>query len=163
MKNFAVLLILFFLTACPQKQQKNYNTAIPRMVSLKYGVINARSGPAGHYPVEWVYKQKNAPVEIVLEYGDWVKIKDWEDSEAWIHKNKFINSRWVKIIQKGITNIYAKPDSGSEVIAKAEDQVIGKVEKCPKHKNFCLVKFSEIKGWIKRDSVYGIYPDETID
>ena len=42
--------------------------AIPRMVSLRSNLINARSGPGARYPIEWVYRQKTAPVEITAEF-----------------------------------------------------------------------------------------------
>ncbi|MEI3544712.1 MAG: hypothetical protein V8R23_00280 [Alphaproteobacteria bacterium] len=42
--------------------------ALPRMVSLRSNLINARSGPGARYPIEWVYMQKGAPVEIVAEF-----------------------------------------------------------------------------------------------
>ena len=29
--------------------------ALPRMVSLRSNLINARSGPGARYPIEWVY------------------------------------------------------------------------------------------------------------
>ena len=38
---------------------------IPRFVSLRSNHINARSGPGARYPIEWVYMQKSAPVEII--------------------------------------------------------------------------------------------------
>ena len=41
--------------------------ALPRMVSLRSNLINARSGPGARYPIEWVYMQKGAPVEIVAD------------------------------------------------------------------------------------------------
>ena len=57
--------------------------ALPRMVSLRSNLINARSGPGARYPIEWVYMQKGAPVEIVAEFELWRKIKDWQGSESW--------------------------------------------------------------------------------
>ena len=45
--------------------------AIPRMVSLRSNLITARSGPGARYPIEWVYRQKTAPVEITAEFELW--------------------------------------------------------------------------------------------
>ena len=42
--------------------------ALPRFASLRSNYINARSGPGARYPIEWVYMQKNAPVEIRAEF-----------------------------------------------------------------------------------------------
>ena len=45
--------------------ESGFGRALPRMASLRSKLVNARSGPVSRYPIEWVYKQKNAlPVEI---------------------------------------------------------------------------------------------------
>lgn len=44
---------------------------LPRFVSLRSNQINARSGPGARYPIEWVYMQKGAPVEIIAEFEIW--------------------------------------------------------------------------------------------
>ena len=54
---------------------------IPRFVSLRSNHINARSGPGARYPIEWVYMQKSAPVEIIAEFELWRKIKDWQGKD----------------------------------------------------------------------------------
>lgn len=53
--------------AAPQEESES-GLALPRFVSLRSNHINARSGPGARYPIEWVYMQKNAPVEIVAEF-----------------------------------------------------------------------------------------------
>ena len=63
----------------------------------------------------------------------------------------------------GVANIYAKPEADSKIVAKVENEVIGRVEKCPVQKDFCLVKFSTIEGWVNRADFYGVYPNEIID
>ena len=70
--------------------------ALPRMVSLRSNLINARSGPGARYPIEWVYMQKGAPVEIVAEFELWRKIKDWQGSESWVHKSMLSGRRSIK-------------------------------------------------------------------
>lgn len=114
-------------------------------------------------PIEWVYKQKNAPVEIIAEFDLWRQIRDWEGSETWVYKPMLSSQRWIKMTNKGTSSIYAKPEHDAKVIAKVEDQVIGKVEKCPEDKDFCLIKFASIEGWVQRGDFFGVYPGETIN
>ena len=135
---------------------------LPRMVSLRSNLINARTGPGARYPIEWVYMQKGAPVEIVAEYEMWRKIKDWEGSTTWVHKTMLSGNRAVKVVSPGENNIYAKPDPKSKIIAKVEDQVIGEIDKCPSNEDFCLINFSGVKGWILRSHLFGVYPKENI-
>ncbi len=162
----AVALLLFsFGNASAQNLIDDGETglALPRFASLRSNHINARSGPGARYPIEWVYMQKSAPVEIIAEFELWRKIKDWQGSESWVHKSMLTGKRFVKVITPGENNIYAKDDYNAKVIAKVEDEVVGEIKKCPVNTNFCLVQFDSIDGWMPRQNLYGIYPDEIID
>lgn len=136
---------------------------IPRFVSLRSNHINARSGPGARYPIEWVYMQKSAPIEIIAEFELWRKIKDWQGSESWVHKSMLSGKRSVKVITPGENNVYAKDDFKAKIIAKVEDEVVGEIEKCPVNNSFCKIKFASITGWVPRQNLYGIYPEEIID
>ena len=136
---------------------------LPRFVSLRSNHINARSGPGARYPIEWVYMQKSAPVEIIAEFELWRKIKDWQGSESWVHKSMLSGKRSVKVITPGENNVYAKDDFKAKIIAKVEDEVVGEIEKCPVNNSFCKIKFASITGWVPRQNLYGIYPEEIID
>ncbi len=136
---------------------------LPRMVSLRSDLINGRSGPDTKYPIEWIYKQKGMPVEIINEFGLWRQIKDWEGSECWVHKSMLTGRRFVKVTNLGENNIYNSDDYGSKVIAKVEDGVVGEVKECKKGNNFCLIKFGTIEGWVPKNILFGIYKDENIN
>ncbi len=145
-----------------EEDESESGLAIPRMVSLRSSLINVRSGPGSRYPIEWVYKQKGAPVEIIAEFELWRKIRDWEGSETWVHKAMLSGRRFIKVINPGENNIYAKPESDSRVIAKVEDGVVGEIDKCPTPDGMCLIKFDTVKGWMPRSGLFGIYKNEVI-
>lgn len=136
---------------------------LPRMVSLRSDLINGRSGPDTKYPIEWIYKQKGMPVEIINEFGLWRQIKDWEGSECWVHKSMLTGRRFVKVTNLGENNIYNSDNYGSKVIAKVEDGVVGEVKECKKGNDFCLIKFGTIEGWVPKNILFGIYKDENIN
>lgn len=135
---------------------------LPRMVSLRSNHINARSGPGARYPIEWVYMQKGAPVEIIAEFELWRKIRDWEGSESWVHKSMLSGKRSVKVVAKGENNLYDKADYNSRVVARVEDEVIGEVVKCPSGVEMCFIKFPVIDGWITKKALFGVYAKEEI-
>ncbi len=137
--------------------------AVPRMVSLRSNLINARSGPGARYPIEWVYMQKGAPVEIIAEFELWRKIKDWQGSESWVHKSMLSGRRTVKVITPGENNLYEKADYKSQVIAKVEDEVVGEVLKCPADIDFCRVRFDSVEGWLPKSAMFGVYAKEVLD
>lgn len=150
-----------FAQALPEETESGLT--LPRFASLRSSHINARSGPGARYPIEWVYMQKGAPIEIKAEFELWRKIKDWQGSESWVHKSMLAGKRSVKVITPGENNIFSKPDYKSKIMAKAEDEVIGEVTKCPADSSFCLIKFSNIEGWMPKTDLFGIYPNEVID
>ena len=165
MKRFCLILLALVYFVCPafaQEEDGDTGHNLPRMASFRSNHINARSGPGSRYPIEWIYKQKNAPVEIIAEFELWRKIRDWEGSETWVHKAMLSGRRFIKVINPGENNIYAKPESDSRIIAKAEDGVVGEIEKCPTPDGMCLIKFDTIKGWMPRKYLYGIYKNEVI-
>jgi len=166
MKSFFIALLAILLYcgsgfAAPNEESET-GLELPRMVSLRSSLINARSGPGNRYPIEWVYKQRGAPVEIIAEFELWRKIKDWEGSESWVHKAMLTGRRFVRVVNPGENNIYAKPDMASDVIAKAEDGVIGEIDKCPSKDSMCLIKFDSVRGWMPRSVLFGVYADEVI-
>ena len=46
-------------------QRKGSGLPLPRFASLKADEVNVRTGPGPRYPVDWVFKSRNMPVEIV--------------------------------------------------------------------------------------------------
>ena len=168
MKRLLLALFAFGITISVANAQENQDGAetglpIPRFVSLRSNHINARSGPGSRYPIDWVYMQKSAPVEIIAEFELYRKIRDWQGSESWVHKSMLSGKRFVKVVTPGENNIYAKDDYKAKVIAKVEDEVVGEIKKCPAKSNFCLVQFDKIDGWLPRQDLYGIYADEIVD
>lgn len=163
---FAIIIALLlpaFAANAQDTDSSESGLALPRMVSLRSDTINGRSGPDTKYPIEWIYKQKGAPVEIINEFGLWRKIKDWEGSESWVHKSMLTGRRFVRVIVPGENNIYNSDNYQSKVIAKVEDGVIGEIKKCTKGNSFCLIKFGTIEGWVPKNIVFGVYDNENID
>lgn len=168
MKAVCAVLLGLMMSAAPAFAQETADESesglsVPRMVSLRSNLINARSGPGARYPIEWVYMQKGAPVEIIAEFELWRKIKDWQGSESWVHKSMLSGRRTVKVTTPGKNNVYDKPDYQAGVIARVEDEVVGDVKKCSAENGFCLIKFASIEGWIPKNSLFGIYKNENID
>ena len=137
--------------------------ALPRMVSLRSEPVNARSGPGINYPIEWVYQQKGAPLEIIDEFEVWRKVKDWEGAISWVKQSMLTGKRFVKVMTLGENNIYNDDSYKSKVIAKVEDGVIGEVKKCANSSDFCLIKFDTIEGWVPKKILFGIYTHENLD
>lgn len=162
---FIMICLIGALVAVAQENtfKTRNDKALPRFVSLRSDKVYARSGPDVKYPIEWVYTQKSAPVEVISEYNDWRRIKDWQGSESWIKSQMLNKKRYVKVISQGENNLYIKDNFKSKVIARIEDEVVGEIKKCPANNDFCLLKFGNYQGWMPKQNIFGVYPDEIID
>lgn len=163
---FVVLLCMigvFVAVAKDTSSTSKQSDSLPRFASLRDETVNARSGPGTKYPIDWVYKQKSAPVEIIAEFDHWYRIRDWQGSESWVKDMLVTRKRFAKVITPGENNLYAKDNYKSKIIARVEDDVIGEIKKCPADNDFCLISFGKYEGWMSRQNIYGVYDKEIID
>jgi SH3-like domain-containing protein len=132
---------------------------VPRFASLKTDEANLRTGPGERYPIDWVLTKKGLPVEIVSEFDVWRKVHDSEGSEGWVHQRLLAGSRTVLIVGN-IRVLHAEPEASSPAVARAEPGVIARLLEC--RNVWCRVEAQDLKGWLRRSEVWGVYPDEVV-
>jgi SH3-like domain-containing protein len=132
---------------------------IPRYASLRSDEVNLRTGPGERYPIDWVLTKKGLPVEIVAEFDVWRKIHDSEGTEGWVHERLLSDSRTV-ILVGNIRVLHAEPDAAAPAVARAEPGVIASLLECGGP--WCRVEARGIKGWLRRNEVWGVSPDEAV-
>ena len=132
---------------------------LPRFVTLRSNDVNVRVGPGMQYPVEWVYKRKDLPVEVVQEFDTWRKIRDSQGTEGWVAQG-MISGRRGALIQGETRALRASGDPRAAIIARAEPGVIAKLLECPTE--WCRIDVDGTRGWIPRAQIWGVYPQETI-
>lgn len=161
MRRLILSLLLTFIISEAQAAVIELSPAETRFVAMRADKVNARSGPNIRYPIEWIYQQQNYPVEIIAEYEQWRKIRDYDGTVTWVRKNLLTNTRYALITEPGENNIYAKDSINADIIARAENGVVAKIKRC--NQTFCLLNFNnEIEGWMPRNSLYGIKKGEEI-
>lgn len=157
---FSVFCYFYACSTCLAQEQ----LSIPRFVSLKMGEVNLRTGPGSRYPIKFVYKKKHYPMEIVDEHELWRQVREIDGTVGWVHRRMVTGVRYVLL--KTDTTVFKKPDETSKIRANVSKNVLGKIESCPSKKDFCELEFEfedrKIKGWVKRSTLYGIYPNEVI-
>jgi SH3-like domain-containing protein len=141
-------------------QRKGSGLPIPRFASLRSDEVNVRTGPGTRYPIDWVFKRKAMPVEIVAEYENWRKIRDWQGASGWVHQSLLTGKRSFIIASKA-ANLHKTPASSAEVVAKLEPEVMGEIRSCAG--DWCRVKVSGASGWIRRTGLWGVYKSEPIN
>jgi SH3-like domain-containing protein len=132
---------------------------LPRFVTLRADEVNLRTGPGERYPIDWVLVRKGLPVEIVEEFDVWRKIRDSQGSEGWVHQRMLTGARNV-LIKGTIRVLHVEPDAASPAAARAEAGVVARLVEC--RGLWCRVEAQSVKGWLKRDELWGVYPDESV-
>lgn len=133
---------------------------IPRYVSLKSDEVNMRVGPGKRYPIIWVYRRANMPVQIVEEFAHWRKIRDFDGTTGWVHKGLLDGARTVLIIDKQ-QNLYSQPDATSRTLMRADAMVIGHALACIP--DWCLLDIEGHEGWIRKADIWGVTREETFE
>jgi SH3-like domain-containing protein len=132
---------------------------VPRFVSLRADEVNLRTGPGERYPIDWVLVKKGLPVEILQEFDVWRKIRDSQGSEGWVHQRMVTGARNV-IIAGAVRTLRADADAAAAAVARVEPGVVARLLEC--HGTWCRVEAQNIKGWLGRNEVWGVYPDEVV-
>ena len=143
-------------------QRKGSGLPIPRFASLKSDEVNVRTGPGPRYPVDWVFKRKLMPVEIVAEYENWRKIRDWQGASGWVYQGLLTGKRSF-IISTHAANLYKTPAAQADVVAKLEPAVMGEIRSC--QGDWCRIRVAGpgVNGWIQRTEIWGVYKSEPIN
>lgn len=135
---------------------------LPRFVSLDSGEVNLRTGPGFQYPVDWVYRREALPLEIVAEYKNWRKVRDWQGDEGWVHKNMLSGRRSVIVIGEEAQVLRSAPNPASAEVARVQPGVVGSLRECPNGAPSCRVRLSGYEGWLDRDVFWGTFEAEVV-
>jgi SH3-like domain-containing protein len=159
--------IFFANEPIPKKNDKTQNKKndkkqeiIFRFASLRSNKINLHVGPGKEYPVDFQYLRQYMPVEIIAEFDLWRKIRDHEGNTGWVHKGLLTGRRYAMTIKKNWPLL--KEPSG-KVIIDVEPGVVCKLKEC--QGTWCRVEIhsneGRFRGWLAREGLYGVYPNET--
>jgi SH3-like domain-containing protein len=132
---------------------------VPRFVSLRPKEVNARVGPGPEYPVKWIFIKAGLPVEVTAEFDTWRRIRDVDGDEGWVHQNMLCSKRHA-IINCPETLVYSGEDEKSSPVVRVQKGVAVDLVKC--RGDWCKVQVGEYKGWIKRGTLWGVYPSENV-
>lgn len=155
-----MLCILLFSGLVAVNASAKTHLPLPRFVSVSTSEANIRTGPGLRYRIKWILKRKHMPVEIVSEFEQWRKVRDIEGAEGWVHRSQLSSKRTAMVI--GETQIMReKPSKDSAPVARIETTLFGQVERCKK--SHCLLVVKGYRGWLNRNNLWGVYPNETLD
>lgn len=142
---------------------------LPRFVSLKSGRVNVRVGPSQDHAVEWVFGKAGLPVEIIAEFGNWRRIRDYEGAEGWVYHSLLSGKRTALIapwssadnVQRPVLPMRRDAADESRPTAMVEHGALVRVEECAG--NWCEVRAGKARGHVRQDMLWGVYPGEPVD
>lgn len=140
--------------------RKGSGLPVPRFASLRSDEVNVRTGPGTRYPVDWVFKRRLMPVEIVAEFENWRKIRDWQGASGWVHQSLLTGKRHFVVTAKNVA-LHKTPAHSAEVVARVEPEVIGEIKSCAG--DWCRVRAGSATGWVERKDVWGVYKGEAVN
>ena len=155
-----ILICLLFFKPISLKAEE---LPLPRFASLRSDTVYMRAGPGERFPIEWVYKRKGYPIQIIDSFEHWRKIEDIEKTQGWIHKRMLSGRRTALTSKDERTVMYSKKNIKSKALYFFDGQTIVQLLNCTAIDSFCQVKYNEKKGYILKEKLFGIYPDEEID
>lgn len=151
-----------------ERKESIYHTSglpLPRFASLGKDKAYVRSGPGEKYPLKWVLQRKGYPVEIILEYETWRKIRDIDGQEGWIYHSMLSGKRFALTKGEGNIALYNKPfdinAKPTRITAYLEPTVLSEIKECVDL--WCNIDALGFSGWIQRKFIWGVYEDENFD
>src|SRR5579862_7957887 len=102
---------------------------LPRFVSLRFDDVNMRAGPGTRYPIEWLYKRRDLPVEILREFEVWRLVQDPEGIKGWVHQATLTGRRSFMVTGAEAT-LRRDPQDTASAVAILKVGVLGDLRSC---------------------------------
>jgi len=100
---------------------------------------------------------RGMPVEVVLSYGDWVKLRDMNGDMAWAEA-KALSPRRMLVVRAASARVRAAADDNAATVLTAERGVLLElVDPAPSQSIWLKVRHKDgIAGFVKATDVWGI-------
>ena len=159
----AALIALLGMPALAQDTEERgpvTNLPLPRFVSMKAAEANVRRGPSLTHRIDWVFKRRDLPLEIIAEHGHWRRVRDRDGQGGWIHYSLLSGTRTV-IVESDMVNLYSKPDPDAMTVAQLEMGVVARIDECAI--DWCRLMAGGYRGWAEKTALWGVESDEILE
>ena len=123
-------------------------------LTLRNDKVNLRQGPSFEYPIKLFYKKKFLPVLVQEKFENFRKIRDHENNTGWIHVSQ-LSKKKAAIVIDNEAYIFSSNTVYSKPLAISKNGKLLLIKKCKK--DWCKISSKNIKGWIKKESLWGLY------
>lgn len=147
------------LAASEERADGTTTLPVPRFVSLKSNSAMMRAGPEERFPIQWEYKRRGLPLEVIKEYKIWRQVRDPGGTIGWMNKSLLTGVR-TGFVRDQMRTLYVAPDLQSRVAWRIEPGTVVTITLC--ENIWCRVSNDGRSGYILRDQLWGTYPNEAI-
>jgi len=142
-----IIIFLYFILSISDSYSEEKKT----FLMLKNNKVNVRYGPSFDYPIKYIYKKIQLPVQLIDKKENFRRIIDHKKNSGWIHISQLRKSK--SLIATSTKILFKKPTKYSKPLAKIEKGRLLLVNKC--EKNWCNIKTDNFSGWIKKTNIWG--------
>ena len=139
--------------ACVPAAVQAQDRQVPYWATLRFDTVNMRKGPSQDFPIDWVYKRKGLPVQVVRLREGWRLVQDPDGTQGWIASSQLSPKLGALIVGEGNAQLRAEPSSTSAVSWQAEPGVVAELLRC--RQGFCKVDVAGRSGWILAERIWG--------
>jgi SH3-like domain-containing protein len=134
---------------------------LPRFAALRSDEVNLRAGPGTRYPIDWVYKRRDLPVQILREFEVWRLVQDPDGIKGWVHQATLTGRRSL-IVTGSDATLRRDPKDNASAVAILKPGVIGRLRSCPAASDWCQVQVGDYRGYLKRGQFWGTLANEVV-
>ena len=120
----------------------------------------ARRGPSRSHRLDWVYTARGLPVRVTGEFEHWRRVEDSEGFGGWVHYSQLSGVRTVLVMQD-MAPLRSRPMDNAPEVALLESGVVARIVECAPV--WCRLNLDGTRGWVLRDALWGLEPDEVLD
>ena len=129
----------------------SYSDNKKKFLMLKNDKVNVRYGPSFDYPIKYIYKKIQLPVQLIDKKENFRRIIDHKKNSGWIHISQLKKSKSLITTSKKI--LFKKPTKYSKPVAMLDAGRLLLIQKC--ERNWCNVKTDQFSGWVDKVNVWG--------
>jgi len=134
---------------------------LPRFAALRADEVYMRVGPGKRYPIEWVYKRRDLPVQIEREFEEWRLVRDQENIKGWMHQATLAPRR-TGVVVGGEHVLRGDARDDAAPVARLKPGVIVRLRSCDATSDWCQAQIQDYRGWVRRSEIWGLLPGEGI-
>jgi len=148
--------------ASAPKQGSVTQLPLPRFAALRSDEVNLRAGPGTRYPIDWVYKRRDLPVQIEREFEVWRLVSDPDGVRGWVHQATLTGRRSF-VVRGEMQTMRKSADDAASPVAMLKPGVVGRVLSCAAGADWCEVQVTDYRGYLRREGFWGTYPGEAVN